>query len=61
MGSKAKYSVEGCIGCQVCVNIAPQVFKLNHQGIAEIKDADADLSLVQEASDQCPTESIIIN
>ncbi|OGD62050.1 hypothetical protein A2215_00370 [Candidatus Berkelbacteria bacterium RIFOXYA2_FULL_43_10] len=61
MRSKAKYSIEGCIGCQVCVNIAPSVFKLNHQGTAEIKNPNADLAVVKEASDQCPSESIIIN
>ena len=58
---KEKYSIFGCIGCQVCTNIAPGVFKMNDNGLAEVKDQKADAKLVNKAVDECPVDAIGIN
>lgn len=53
---------ELCIGCGGCVGVAPQYFALNDEGKSEaIKEYDeADAALIQEASDACPVQAIII-
>lgn len=55
-----KYVIRGCIGCSVCANIAPKVFKMNEDGLAEIIDKTADPDEIEEISEQCPAQAIII-
>ena len=54
---------ETCIGCGVCVAIAPKYFKLDDDGksvaIKETVDA-GDEELVKTAAQSCPTGSIKI-
>ena len=48
-----------CIACEACVEICPEVFKLEGE-IAEVLE-DADLSLdqaIEEAADECPVDAI---
>ena len=48
-----------CIGCGLCASIAPEVFRLNDDGVSEVHDqsgsAEAD---IQEAIDSCPVNCI---
>ena len=60
-----RYKVEvindKCIGAASCVAIAPMVFKLNEQNIAEIISQDGnddDTKLL--AAQSCPTAAIIV-
>ena len=48
-----------CTGCELCVDIAPNTFELNDEGISEIiaPEGDDD-NAIQEAIDTCPTEAI---
>lgn len=57
-----KYQVkvinDKCIGAASCVAIAPQVFKLNEQNIAEIiSENDTDANKLM-AAQSCPTAAI---
>ena len=51
-----------CTACGLCVDSVPDVFELGDD-VAEVKSADVPENLeddVQEASDDCPVEAIII-
>jgi ferredoxin len=58
--SRVVYLVEEeCIGCGMCQDSCPEVFKLNENGIAEvIKPQGGPEDLIQEAIDLCPVECI---
>ena len=48
-----------CTGGELCVDIAPNTFELNDEGISEIIDPEGDdEDAIQEAIDSCPTEAI---
>ncbi|MDK2897626.1 MAG: ferredoxin [Candidatus Atribacteria bacterium] len=51
---------ELCSGCELCVEICPDVFEMNDEGISVVKSgADENLDCVEEAIDSCPTSAII--
>ena len=60
---KACVDAELCTGCGPCVDICPEVFELNDEGIAVVKvspvPSDVEDSC-REAADNCPTEAISI-
>jgi ferredoxin len=48
-----------CTGCGLCEQVAPETFRLNDDGIAEVVDpAGNDEETIQEAIDSCPVEAI---
>ncbi|NLY10332.1 MAG: ferredoxin [Firmicutes bacterium] len=49
-----------CIGCGLCAEICPDVFEMNDEGIAQVKeDADCDgAGCCQDAADSCPVDAI---
>ena len=48
-----------CTGCELCVDIAPNTFELNDEGVAAAIDPDGDdEDTIQEAIDSCPVEAI---
>lgn len=56
--------IEGCIGCGACAGVAPDVFEINADGVAEcifgeeIDDAyEADAT---EAAGACPVSAITV-
>ena len=50
---------DACIGCGVCTTICPDVFELDDEGKAIIKEgADTRLDCVKEAAENCPTNAI---
>ncbi len=52
-----------CTGCGPCVDICPEVFELNQEGIAVVKTEQVPVELqdaCKEAADSCPTEAISI-
>ncbi len=57
---KASVSREDCIGCELCTQIEPDVFRMNSEGFAEAyKEADeSNKENVQEAIDACPGSAI---
>ena len=52
-----------CIGCGLCVNMAPTLFEMKNTKAVGIEDnVSADLEeLAREAQDSCPVEAIIIS
>ncbi|HSV30578.1 MAG TPA: ferredoxin [Atribacteraceae bacterium] len=55
-----KIDEELCIGCELCVQICPDMFDMNGEGKAVAKTgADESLDCVDEALDSCPTSAII--
>ncbi len=60
---KVHVDKETCIGCGVCVAIAPKYFKIGDDGKSEaIKEEveSGDEELVRTAAQSCPTGSIKI-
>ena len=57
---KAKVDKSACIGCGLCAGIAPDVFRMDDDGVAEAyQDAtEGNKDAVQEAIDSCPTSAI---
>ncbi|MBR3676249.1 MAG: ferredoxin [Alphaproteobacteria bacterium] len=51
-----------CIGCGLCVSMAPEVFRLNEQGLSEAyaETPEDELDAVVEAVDSCPVKAISI-
>ena len=52
-----------CDGCGPCVDICPEAFDLNEEGIAMVKMdqiSDELQQLCRQAADSCPTEAISI-
>ena len=58
---KAHVNPDTCIGCGLCVDISPEVFEMDDEGLARVIDgADVDGSAgdVKEAAEQCPVDAI---
>ncbi len=48
-----------CIGCGLCVDAAPNTFRLNDENLSEVIDpAGDDEASIQEAIDNCPVSCI---
>jgi ferredoxin len=50
---------EECISCGVCVDICPQVFRLNDRDVSEVTNpTGAAEEKIQEAIDGCPGQCL---
>ncbi len=50
---------DACISCGLCVDTAPEVFRLTDDNLAEVYDpAGASEQKIQEAIDGCPVNCI---
>ena len=51
--------VDECLGCETCVELCPEVFKMDDDGEkAVVIDPDSTLECVEEAIYSCPVEAI---
>ncbi|HOB64590.1 MAG: ferredoxin [Clostridiales bacterium] len=52
----------GCIGCELCANICPEVFRMGDDGLAEAyaEVTPANEDTAKEARDSCPVSVISI-
>jgi ferredoxin len=60
---RARVDLEVCIGAGACVVIAPEVFELGDDGLAQVindKDREAEEDLLREAAEGCPVQAIIL-
>jgi ferredoxin len=55
-----KIDKEKCLGCGSCTAVCPDVFEMDNENKAHIKEGkeDADDQCVQEAIDICPVQAI---
>ncbi|MBH1942211.1 ferredoxin [Mobilitalea sibirica] len=60
---KASIDRDGCIGCELCAETCPAVFRMDDDGLAEVYvnsvPADSE-DLAQEAADNCPVSVISV-
>jgi ferredoxin len=48
-----------CISCGLCVEVCPEVFRLNDQDVSEVHNpTGAPEEKIQEAIDSCPVQCI---
>ena len=59
---KAVVDQSGCIGCGLCADTCPEVFRMNDESLAEVYAdvTDAALETAQEARDNCPVSVITL-
>ena len=62
MAKKVVIDVEECMGCEACVEIAPDVFGFNDddEKAFVIKAEGGNETLIQEAIDSCPASCITL-
>ncbi|MFA5420550.1 MAG: ferredoxin [Patescibacteria group bacterium] len=48
-----------CIGCGMCVNMCPKVFKINSVGKSEVI-SNNDVDCARNAANSCPVEAIFV-
>jgi ferredoxin len=56
---KITVNSDACIGCGICVSLAPEVFQMNEENKSEIKNPEG--KNLTEAVNACPVAAIIIN
>lgn len=60
---KASIDRSGCIGCGLCTETCPSVFRMADDGLAEVTVEivpPADEAAAQEAADGCPVSVITV-
>lgn len=59
---KASVDKSGCIGCELCTQICPEVFRMGDDGFAEAYTDVTDelIESAKEARDSCPVSVIDI-
>jgi ferredoxin len=63
MGLEIRVDREECIGAQSCVRWAPQVFRIDDEGLAEVLPAgvaSSPLEDILKAASDCPTNAVIV-
>jgi len=59
MSKKPHVDQDTCISCELCSSIAPEVFRMNEDNLAEVYNPEgASEELIQEAIDSCPVNCI---
>lgn len=61
---KATLDRDGCISCELCAEICPEVFRMADDGIAEVwqENVPADFEdQAVEAQDSCPVSVIAVS
>jgi ferredoxin len=49
-----------CIGCELCTDSLPDVFRMNSHGVSEVHNSSgASASEIWEAIESCPAECIV--
>lgn len=59
---KAFIDRSGCIGCGLCAEICPEVFRMSDDGLAEVytEPVKETADKANEAAESCPVEVITI-
>ena len=59
--SKVTVDVSTCVGCGLCEQECPEVFRVEGDGIAHIKQASCPLHDLKAIADQCPVTAIKVS
>ncbi|MDK2886191.1 MAG: ferredoxin [Thermosipho sp. (in: thermotogales)] len=57
---KVRVDEASCIGCGVCENLCPDVFKMGDDMKAKVQQPETDLDCARDAADSCPTGAIVV-
>ncbi len=59
---KVNVDEEACIGCDLCAQTCPEVFKMEGETAVVVSDPNSEVEEegAREAADSCPTDAIII-
>jgi len=61
MAKKPVVDAEKCIGCGVCVSLAPGAFEMGPDGKSHVKNpVEASDEEIQSAADSCPAQAITV-
>ena len=60
---KAQVDQETCIGCELCIDICPKVFKMNDdKAIVHVDSVPVEAEAqCQKAADECPVSAITVD
>jgi ferredoxin len=58
---KVTIDTSTCVGCGLCEQECPEVFKVEGDGIAHVKSTFCDKHNLQAVADQCPVTSIKVS
>ncbi len=60
---KAKVDPELCIGCELCVNLCPEVFRMEDGKAVAFTDPtpEAARESCQQAKEQCPVDAVVVS
>lgn len=60
---KVTVDQEACVGCGACVDICPDVFKMEgDKVVSSVQElSDETVKCAKEAEDTCPVDAILIN
>ena len=59
--AKVTVDVSTCVGCGLCEQSCPDVFKVEGDGIAHVKSQVCAACNLQEVADSCPVNSIKVS
>ncbi|MCM8795117.1 MAG: ferredoxin [Candidatus Omnitrophica bacterium] len=59
--AKVSIDASSCVGCGLCEQSCPEVFKIEGDGIAHVKAQGCSLHNLQEIANQCPVNAIKIS
>jgi ferredoxin len=58
---KVSVDVSTCVGCGLCEQSCPEVFKVEGDGIAHVKAQACALHNLKEVAEQCPVGAIKVS
>jgi len=59
--SKVTVDVSTCVGCALCEQSCPEVFKVEGDGIAHVKAQACVTHNLEEVAQQCPVDAIKVS
>jgi len=61
--TKVKVLPDKCVGCGICVQIAPDIFEITDDFVSKVKKTHLtpeELQQAEQAQEMCPSGSIVI-